>query len=55
LASAGIAISMALDATAAAQAPMRVVVVQAAFYAGSAFALLLLAYSTLYFLLRNKG
>lgn len=53
LASAGIAISMAFDATAAAQAPMRMVVVQAAFYAGSAFALLLLAYSTVYFLLRT--
>lgn len=55
VASAGIAISMALDATAAAQAPIRVVVVQAAFYAGSAFALLLLAYSLVYFLLRNKA
>lgn len=55
LMSAVIATSMALDAAAAAQVSMRVVVVQAAFYAGSAFALLLLAYSAFYFLLRNKA
>ena len=54
LMSAGIATSMALDATAAVEVSMRVVVVQAAFYAGSAFALLLLTYSAFYFLLRNK-
>lgn len=54
LTSAAIATSMALDASAAAQAPTRMVVVQAAFYGGSTFAVLLLAYSAGYFLLRNK-
>lgn len=54
VASVGIAIGMAFDATAAAQASPRMIVVQTAFYAGSAFAALLLGYSAIYFLLRNK-